>query len=184
LTTGDKVTASASTGQATYVVVNPAATTYTIAAVPSSTRGSFRLTATTTSTSWDQPSLSCSQNSCAATFTLGSSIKLGSSYGDQIIFLVVIGKTGSISARASWSGTGSDLALELYGPSRYSASPTTSYAARSGRSPLSLSYNVTSTDLRRGANWQVTLVNNSRAVGSISDGSLVITYPRKLTWRR
>jgi hypothetical protein len=179
LTTDDKVTVSASTGQATYVVHNPSATTYTIAAVPSSSRGSFRLTATTTSTSWDQPSLNCSQNSCAATFTLGSSIKLGSSYGDQLIFPVVIGSTGRVSARASWSGTASDLALELYGPSLYSANPTTSYAAISGRSPQSLSYNVTSSDLQRSANWQVTLVNDNRAGGSIRNGSLVITYPRQ-----
>jgi hypothetical protein len=177
LSSGDKVTPSATTGQATYVVLNPTATTYTIAAVPSSTRGSYRLTATTASSSRDRPSLSCSRSSCTATYTLGQSIELGSSYGDQLIFPLVVGSSGPVSAKATWSGTARYLALYLYGPSTQSASPMTSYARGNGRSPLSLSYNVTSTILRRGTNWQVTLVNNNQTGGSVS-GSLVIAYPR------
>jgi hypothetical protein len=56
LSGGDKVTANATTGQATCVLLNPTATTYTIAVAPSS-RGRFHLTATTASSSRGRPSL-------------------------------------------------------------------------------------------------------------------------------
>jgi hypothetical protein len=180
LSGGDKVTASATTGKATYVLLNPAATTYTIAVAPSS-RGKFRLMATTSSSRRSGASLSCSRSSCTASYRLGRSIRLGSRYGDQLIFPIVIGDYGQVSATASWSGTVSRtaryLALYLHGPSTQPTQPLISYASRSGSSALSLSYTISSSVLRRGTNWQVTLVNNDRSGGSAS-GSLVIRYRR------
>jgi len=47
----------------------------------------------------------------------------------------------------------------------------------SGRSPLTLSYSVTSTDFRRGQAWQVSLAN-ANSMGGSAKGQVVITYPR------
>jgi hypothetical protein len=77
---------------------------------------------------------------------------------------------GKIVVKAEWRGTASSLALILNGPGQKQY-----YARKDGKSPLSLTFNVTSRLLSLGKTWKVSVVNfSSRAAAR---GKVQITYP-------
>ena len=168
----DKVTPSAVSGEATYVLLNPGSS-YTIGVVPTGGKDSYRLTAVAASSTGSQASQSCTSQSCRASYLFGRTIPLGSRFGDQTIFQVKINNAGRVEARASWSGKVRDLALGLYG---VRSNAIALFARRNGSSPQSMTYDVVSTDLRGVGNWLVVLVNNSRTGGTAS-GTMTISYP-------
>jgi hypothetical protein len=174
LSASDQINASPISGQLTYALLNPQAGTYTIGVAPTNSSGRFSLAATTATPLSNQPTQRCSSLSCTATYPLissGDGIVLGARSGDQVLFPIQIGASGRIEVRATWTGTASILSLSLDGPDQQT------YRRLSGRSPLTLTYDVTSTDFRRGQGWQASLVNANSQGGS-AEGQVVITYPR------
>lgn len=177
LSVADRVTASdvGRRGTASYALLQPATGTFTVGVEKSgSGSGSFSLTATTAGTGRNMPSLSCSGSTCRASYPLGSTVSIGSVRDDQLVFPIAIGRTGRVVAGATRSkGTATSLSLSLYGPSKSSRDPSPGlYAGGSS----SLSYDVSSSDLRRAGNWWISLSNDRG--GTVSSGTVTITYPR------
>jgi len=77
---------------------------------------------------------------------------------------------GKIEARAEWSGTASSLALILNGPGRAQA-----YARQDGKSPLTLSFAVTSEIVSLGKSWKLSIVNFDSRTNA--QGVVQISYP-------
>lgn len=77
---------------------------------------------------------------------------------------------GRIEAKAEWSGTALTLALILNGPGMAQA-----YARKDGRSPLSLSFEVTNQHLSLGKIWKISVVNFSSTTAA--QGKVQVFYP-------
>ena len=108
----------------------------------------------------------------------GAGIELGSKFGDRVIFPIELSKPGRIEVRLNWEGTARKLAIILNGPDRPGQpNPVAAYARRDGVSPITLSYDVTSSDFNRGRKWFVSLVNFSG--GEARNGEVAINYPRE-----
>lgn len=172
LAAADKVNVSAASSGLSYVLVNPGTSTYTVAVVRTGRSGAARLSLATGYAA----TLQCSATSCIATYPLTS--MPGARYGDQAIFSAAISKAGRVQVRVTWKGTARLSAL-LYGPSVSRASVTQSSLARKdGASPLTLTYDVRSTNLIRGGKWSVGLSNGGKAGGTVTSGEVRITYPQ------
>ncbi len=172
LAAADKVNVSAASSGLSYVLVNPGTGPYTVAVVRTGRSGAARLSLATGYAA----TLKCSATSCIATYPLTS--MPGARYGDQAIFSAAINKAGRVQVRVAWKGTARLSAL-LYGPSVSRASVTQSSLARKdGASPLTLTYDVRSTNLIRGGKWSVGLSNGGKAGGTVTSGEVRITYPR------
>ncbi|NEP89604.1 MAG: hypothetical protein F6K18_23745 [Okeania sp. SIO2C2] len=103
---------------------------------------------------------------------------IGSKFGDRVIFPIELSKPGRIEVSVKWEGTARKLALIINGPDRpRQPNPVAYYARRDGVSPITLSYNVTSSDFNRGRKWFVSLVNFSG--GQARNGEISINYPRE-----
>ena len=85
------------------------------------------------------------------------------------IDLLVLNRTGTIRAEATWTGRPINLTMMIYGPGQ-----AVYYARRDGSSPLTVSYAVTEDDLEHGDIWRVYLVSfDSPDI----DGKISLTYP-------
>ena len=85
------------------------------------------------------------------------------------IDLLVLDGPGQINAEATWTGTPSSLAFIINGPGQVGY-----YARQDGSSPLSVSYDVTSSDFAHGDTWRVTLQSFST---TNLNGEVSFTYP-------
>lgn len=145
--------------------------------------GRYRLEISTASATTGEVSSSqqCSGNICRQVYKLEiarAAIELGSKFGDRVIFPIELSKPGRIEVRVNWEGTARKLAVILNGPDRPEQSnPVAYYARRDDISPITLSYNVTSSDFNRGRKWFVSLVNFSG--GQARNGEVAISYPRE-----
>jgi hypothetical protein len=111
----------------------------------------------------------CSKSSSDSEHSLSQHFSLNATFGDRDISTFTVTSVGPIWAEASWAGSATDLALILNGPGQVS------YFERvDGHSPLSLSYAVTDTDLTKGTEWTISVVNFG---GGLADGVVKITYP-------
>jgi hypothetical protein len=102
---------------------------------------------------------------------VSSTISLGTatSGNSSNIIGFTVNKPGTISAEAIWTGTTGTLALILNGPGQVNA-----YARIDGPSPLSLKYDVTPSDVNKGALWTLTVIN---FYSGTANGSLAFTFP-------
>ncbi len=168
----DKVNVSAASGGLSYALVNPGTGAYTVAVVRTGRSGAARLSPVTGYAA----TLRCSGATCTATYPLSS--MPGARYGDQAILAAAISKAGRVQVAVTWKST-ARLSAVLYGPSVSKTSVTQSSLARKdGASPLTVTYDVRSTNLIRGGKWSVGLSNAGKAGGSITSGEVRITYPR------
>lgn len=85
------------------------------------------------------------------------------------VSLLVLERSGIISARAGWSGITPDLALILNGPGQ-----TGNYARQDGGSPLDLDYAVSPADYAAGEVWIISLAS---FLESDIQGELTVDYP-------
>jgi len=167
----DKVNVSAVSSGLSYVLVAPGTSPYTVAVVRTGRSGAATLSPVTSY----KATRTCSRTSCTAVYPLTS--MPGSKYGDQAIFPVAISNAGRVSVKVTWKGTARLSAL-LYGPSLSKTGIMQSALARKdGSSPLTLTFDVRSTNLIRGGKWSVNLSNSSKAGGTITSGEVSITYP-------
>jgi len=177
----DQINAGTITNQVIYAISSPDPGTYTIGVVPvEGSGGKFSLSVTqikAASLGSHQPRTSCSGEVCSRTYPIRTrSLELGPRFGDRIIFPLKINRPGQVKVRVKWQGTAQRLALILNGPDRPKLSnPVAYYARQDGGSPLSIVYNLTHEDIRRGSKWRVSLVNFSG--GYARDGQVDITYP-------
>jgi len=171
LAAADKVNVSAA-GGLSYVLINPGTGAYTVAVVRTGRSGAARLSSITGYAA----TLKCSGATCTAIYPLTS--MPGARYGDQAILAAAISKAGRVQVAVTWKGA-ARLSAVLYGPSVSKTSVTQSSLARKdGASPLTVTYDVRSTNLIRGGKWSVGLSNAGKAGGSITSGEVRITYPR------
>jgi hypothetical protein len=168
----DKVNVSAVSGALTYILANPGTGAYTVAVVSTGRSGAASLTPVTNY----KATLKCSGATCTAGYSLAG--VPGARSGDQAIFPVNITKAGRVEVKVTWQGA-ARLSAFLYGPSLSKQGVTQgSLARKDGASPLTLSYDVRSTDLIRGGKWSVGLINAGKAGGAVTGGQLSITYQR------
>jgi hypothetical protein len=106
-----------------------------------------------------------SGNAAADTY----SFSVSSTFGDRDIFNFTVNSVGTINGEATWTGGAANLALILNGPGQVGY-----YARKDGPSPLSLSYTVTTTDLSKGTDWRLSIVNFG---GGDATGTVTIAYP-------
>ena len=106
-----------------------------------------------------------SGNAAADTY----SFSVSSTFGDRDIFNFTVNSVGTINGEATWTGGAANLALILNGPGQVGY-----YARKDGPSPLSLSYTVTTTDLSKGTDWRLSIVNFG---GGEATGTVTIAYP-------
>lgn len=186
LSNWNKVNKGEISGKASYVDLEPRPGTHTIAVARTDGSGGFRLNTKAVgaaSSASNQPSISCADG-CRTMYTVttterGGALELGSDYGDEVIFPLEIGSPGRVEVHVTWSGTASTLALILNGPDRPELpNPEGYYARKDGGSPLTLTYNITADDFRRGRKWWVRLVNFS---GGQATGNVEIHYPAEST---
>lgn len=172
LAAADKVNVSAASSGLSYVFVNPGTGAYTVAVVRTGRSGAARLSPDTKYAA----TLKCSGATCTVTYPLTS--MPGARSGDQVILPATINKAGRVQVAVNWKGT-ARLSAMLYGPSvsRTSVSQS-SLARRDGASPLTVTYDVRSTNLIRGGKWSVGLSNASKGTGTVTGGEVRITYPR------
>lgn len=116
--------------------------------------------------------LLCFTGTLQASQSKAFSFSLTSAYGSRDVFDFTVKEKGTISVMATWSGGAAELSLILNGPGQ-----TNYYARKNGKSPLKLTYSVTASDLRKGSNWKISVVNFSRR-GS-AKGTLNLSYPGK-----
>lgn len=102
--------------------------------------------------------------------TVNQVFKLGSAFGERETFDITLPRAGMVNIRVDWRGTTRNLAVILNGPGQ-----TGYYARRDGGSPIEIKFNVTDELFRRGAQWQVSVVNFSRRGSSV--GRMVVDYP-------
>ncbi len=76
---------------------------------------------------------------------------------------------GTISAKATWTGTPANLALIINGPGQVSY-----YARHDGPSPLSASYAASAADLSAGDTWRVSITS---FVEANAQGDIELNYP-------
>ncbi|MEX2126089.1 MAG: S8 family serine peptidase [Woeseia sp.] len=82
---------------------------------------------------------------------------------------------GEVVVTATWTGTSSELRMELQGRRRPSLpDPVEPYAVVTGPSPLELTYDVLPDDLARGVSWRVVLRDED---DQDAQGNLQITTP-------
>jgi hypothetical protein len=89
--------------------------------------------------------------------------------GREIIDLLV-DTEGEISVSVVWSDGPDSLAVILNGPGQINY-----YARQDGRSPITLTYAISSQDMSRGQKWQVSVVNFS--IRSASQVTAIIEFP-------
>ena len=103
----------------------------------------------------------------ASATTIEDKIKV--STNDRDVFEFSVGNIGKISAEVKWDGTAEKLALILNGPDQVGY-----YARDDGSSPLYLTYDVSKEDMKKGAEWRISVVNFYKGD---ADGFTKITYP-------
>ncbi len=82
---------------------------------------------------------------------------------------VVATAGGTISGKATWSGSPGNLALIINGPGKVGY-----YAREDGSSPLSVEYEATAADLSHGDTWRVSLTSFDAAN---AQGEIELNYP-------
>jgi hypothetical protein len=98
---------------------------------------------------------------------------VGSNWGDGDEYYFTVYSPGSISAKANWTGTATDLDLVLEGPGNYGLHA-------SGTSPRALSHIVTGEDLIKGYTWKISIINHIE--GGTATGTISLTYPEGCCW--
>lgn len=100
------------------------------------------------------------------------SFKMGSKFGDRDIFNFEVTGVGTIKIDAAWRGTARQLTFILNGPAQKGY-----YARKDGKSPLTITFEVTPKILKRGSKWNVSIANFSRQ--GQATGSIRLSYPRR-----
>ncbi len=94
-------------------------------------------------------------------------------YGSAVSVIVLRRLTstsgGTISGKATWSGSPANLALIINGPGMVGY-----YARKDGPSPLSAQYEATADDLSHGDTWRVSLTS---FVAPNAQGQIELSYP-------
>ncbi|MBI1877221.1 MAG: hypothetical protein HYR94_03130 [Chloroflexi bacterium] len=95
---------------------------------------------------------------------------IGDDYGARATFSFNIRESGCIWAKATWTGTASNLSLILNGPDDQAPA----YNRQDGTSDLVLAYSVKADDLKSGISWTITIANFG---GGTASGEITIEIP-------
>lgn len=93
----------------------------------------------------------------------------GSSVSVIVLKRLITASGGTISGRATWTGSPTGLSLIINGPGMLSA-----YARQDGPSPLSVEYAASADDLSHGDTWRVSLTSFTTAN---AQGEIELRYP-------